>query len=253
LLAFLYFNVSLLRLQNKPLNVEKETINPNLLKLFLRHFKDFAKKVQIDTQSDDEDYVIPVYRPDNADEITLSNLTPNVRPPAVQPRPPPKKKPAVAEYDTKLVNKKVDIFAADENHGGVKLCDLKNKIDFPSLGETPIPKPVEVPKQTGWSAKTDPDFYLYTSGKLSKKEKEEEFPTLGGPPKSAAAEKVSGSSSLKTTPTLTATNSSQHKQTPAPAAQPDPTNWIEQAKQEAMQKAFANSGVTIIKGKKKKK
>lgn len=243
--------MSLLRLQNKPLNVEKETINPNLLKLFLRHFKEFAKKVQIDTQSDDEDYVIPVYRPDNSNEITLSNLTPNVRPPAAQPRPPPKKKPA--DFDANLVNKKVDIFVADENHGGIKLCDLKNKIEFPSLGETPAPKPVEAPKQSGWASKTDPDFYLYTSGKLSKKEKEEEFPTLGGPPKNSAVEKNSGPSSLKTTPSLTATNSSQPKPAPAPAPQAEQMNWIEQAKQEAKQKAFANSGVTIIKGKKKKK
>ena len=244
--------MSLLRLQNKPLNVEKETINPNLLKLFLRQFKEFAKKTQIDTQSDDDDYVIPAYRPQTSDEITLSNLTPNVRPPPpTQPRPPPKKKPA--DFDANLVNKKVDIFVADANHGGVKLSDLKNKIDFPSLGETPQPKPAEVPKQSGWASKNDPDFYLYTSGKLSKKEREEEFPTLGGPAKNPTAENNSASSSQKTTPTLTATNSSQPRSAPVSAPQPEATNWIEQAKQEAMKKVFANSGVTIIKGKKKKK
>ena len=253
LLAFLYFNVSCLRLQNKPLNVEKESINPNLLKLFLRHYGEFAKKNSLDVQSDDEDYVIPVIKPQNEGEISLSNLTPNIRPPPAAPKQHKPKKNADSNFNA--VGKKVDIFAVDEStQGTIKISDLKNKFEFPSLGEEAPKKPAETqPSKAGWS-KGGNDFYLYDKGLLSKKEMEEEFPNLDGPPKkpnNLGKNQSSGSEKMKT-PVLSAATSNQGPPLiSAPIA--GGFDWLEMAKKETLNKAINGSGVTIQKAPSKKK
>lgn len=52
----MYFNVVCLRFEDKGKLTSQSKINPNLLKLFLRHFPKLAKEKNYELQSEDEDY-----------------------------------------------------------------------------------------------------------------------------------------------------------------------------------------------------
>lgn len=60
ILSFLYFSLATSRFEGKVIVNMLSKINPNLNKLFLRHFPTFAQERRLDIESDDEDYKIPV-------------------------------------------------------------------------------------------------------------------------------------------------------------------------------------------------
>ena len=68
LMSFIYFNISSLRINRKTVQLEKENLNQNLCKLFLRHYEDFAKANKLNIESEDEDYEPVVVIPKKTDE-----------------------------------------------------------------------------------------------------------------------------------------------------------------------------------------
>ena len=58
LVCFMYFNVTCLRYENKSKLTNQSKINPNLLKLFMRHFPKLAKDTNYELESDEEDYQV---------------------------------------------------------------------------------------------------------------------------------------------------------------------------------------------------
>lgn len=243
LMSFIYFNISSLRINRKPVNLEKENLNQNLCKLFLRHYEDFAKANKLNIESDDEDYTPVVVIPKKNDEISLGNLNPEIK--VAAPKPPTvvrKKSDSLQPNATAALGKKKDIFAADERTvGQLKESDLKNRIEFPTLGDGPArPAPVA----TGWGAPkvSNNDLYLYDKkGALSKKEKEEHFPTLGedGPSKPKAAPPE---------PKLSKPSSKVE----APPTAPGEYNWLEENRKQLNSMAMSN-GLDIMPAKKKSK
>lgn len=244
-MSFIYFNVSALRLANKKINVDKDNLNPNLLKLFLRHYQDFAQAQKIDIESDEEDYNVPTTsNATQSEEISLSNLTPNIRPPPQRQTgvSRPQKQPTKGEGTN--LSKKTDIFVTDERSSTLKESDLKNKYEFPSLVDDSAPAPKAKPK-SGWGTG---DLYLYEKkGALSKKEQEELFPSLGGelekPKKAPAPPPV-----IKPKPQPDFSNDLGPK-----TEVPGQFNWLEEAKRQAMENALNHGNVDIKKAKKKKK
>jgi len=236
-MSYIYFNVALLRISKKPINVDKESINPNLSKIFLRHYTDFAKTNNYSIESDDEDYVIPSQnKHKTSEEISLKDLQQNSRPMPV--KPPPPKKPV----DIKHTGKKTDIFAADEKQvGQLKESDFKNKFEFPSLNGEAAPKVNSAPVAT-WGPS---EAYLYNKkGALSKKEMEEAFPSLGAvvsqPKKAAVAPTI--------TPVVTSAPPKPEISAPLPPGQ---FNWLEEIKKNAS--SIQDDGIFIQRAKKKKK
>ena len=53
---FIYFNLITLRFENKEKIVNAQSVNPNLLKLFMRHYPNLANDVKYRIDSDEEDY-----------------------------------------------------------------------------------------------------------------------------------------------------------------------------------------------------
>lgn len=53
---FIYFNLLTLRFENKQKIVNAQQVNPNLLKLFLRHYPQLANDEKYSLESDEEDY-----------------------------------------------------------------------------------------------------------------------------------------------------------------------------------------------------
>lgn len=245
LMSFIYFNISSLRINRKPVNLEKENLNQNLCKLFLRHYEDFAKANKLNIESDDEDYAPVVVIPKKNDEITLGNLNPEIK--VAAPKPPTvvrKKSDSLQANATMSLGKKKDIFAADERTvGQLKESDLKNRIEFPTLGEAP---PKVAAAATGWGAPkvSNNDLYLYDKkGALSKKEKEEHFPTLGGDgPGAKAAKPAPPEPKLSKPPS---------KVEPPPAI-PGEYNWLEENRKQLNSIAMS-SGLDILPAKKKSK
>lgn len=245
LMSFIYFNVSALRLANKKISVDKDNLNPNLLKLFLRHYQEFAQSQKLDTDSDEEDYVIPnTTTASNSDEISLSNLTPNIRPPPQKPV--SQKRPHKSTPNADGVNfaKKTDIFVTDDRASTLKDSDLKNKYEFPSLGGESAPATKPKPA-SGWGTG---DLYLYDKkGAFTKKEQEDHFPTLGGEP-AKLAKAPAPVTVIKAKPNPDFSNDLGGNSLTS-----GQFNWLEEAKRQAMEKALNNGNVEIVKAKKKKK
>lgn len=247
LMSFIYFNVSSLRLAAKPIQAEKDLLNPNLAKLFLRHYATFANQNNINIDSEEEDYVIPVTRHRNSEEITLDNLTPNIRPPPMKPPPMRHKKATQQGEEPKhqnglsgLPGKKTDIFVGVDNPKALKESDLKNKFEFPSLGLAPPPQPKATPASS-WGRG---DLYLYEKpGALSKKEQEELFPTLGAEPAKAEKPKIQPVVKPQPKPDF-----GKDEATP-----PGAFNWLEESKRQSMINALNHGNIDIVKAKKKKK
>ena len=238
LMSFIYFNIACLRLAGKAIRVEKEAYNPNLLKLFLRHYTEFASVNKINTDSDDEDYVIPHKTRTYSEELSPNQPTFK----------PPQRTQVKPNHGTLAgAHKKVDIFVTDSaSSTGLKASDLKNKYEFPSLTDNTAPaKPANV-KANQWG---NGDAYLYEKkGAFTKKELEEQFPSLGSDDKKPAPKPVVKKEEPKPKPVVT--NEPKLVSAPAPTGGFD---WLELSKQQAKESAKLNEVVTITKAKKKKK
>lgn len=79
LLIFLYFNLIILRFENKEKIKGFVRLNPNLLKVFLRYYPDLAKDLQMRIQSESEDYnfsnkqLVQIYKEDKEESGTIKN------------------------------------------------------------------------------------------------------------------------------------------------------------------------------------
>lgn len=186
LMCFLYFNLAVSRLDGKVVVNSKTKLNPNLNKLFLRHFPEFAKEHHFRVDSEDEDYNIPVRKHSRHEEeernlniLSKANME--------------KIKNTFHSKISKNYSMKVkDVFVShqdDLNTHGIRDEDLTNKYDFPTFGgnptntPTPIPAPAtkkkekkRLPVTNAWAGN---DLYIYTQKGMSKKEMNELFPTLG--------------------------------------------------------------------------
>lgn len=188
ILCFLYFNLSAKRLKGKTVGFDKRKVNPNLGKLFLRHFESFAKDHNYNIESDDEDYVPEVKKKNKNEEngISLKKIG-NLKNPLGNNS--SKTNKSKKDY-TKDMN---DVFVSEsQNENSIKEEDLKNKFDFPQINEdlmSDLPKRNEEEeaeiilkkkgvgvKKTGWDSN---EMYVYKKKDMSKKEMNNLFPTLG--------------------------------------------------------------------------
>lgn len=187
IICFLYFNLSHKRLLGKNVGLTKRKVNPNLGKLFLRHFKHFSDDHNLKLLSDDEDYV-PIKKKKivKEGEITLNSLQ-NYTNLSTRKNISKKK-----DYTKNM--KDVFVTHDDDDHhtNKIKEEDLKNKFDFPQINEDmtcdlPVKKddendPINMKKKgkkvrsNGWD---NNEMYVYKKKDMSKKELNNLFPTLG--------------------------------------------------------------------------
>jgi hypothetical protein len=145
LICFLYFNLVASKLAGKYIKSDKEKINPNLLKTFLRHFPNFAKERKFDTESCDEDYEPPVGGKTNVEGILKVDV---VKPVRKDSKPSPvvvvKGRGGPKGVSKEKAEKMTDVFVGkgDEQQGKEEAerlakVDVKNVYEFPDLGLAP--------------------------------------------------------------------------------------------------------------------
>lgn len=184
-LCFLYFNLSHQRLIGKNVELSKRKINPNLSKLFLRHFKEFAVDHKLKLNSDDEDYEVETKKVKHKKgEISLKTIG-NYK--VTSKRGPSNNKNYIKGME--------DVFVTDDADTAMKIKeeDLKNKFDFPQINEDltsdlPTKKTQDEEEEiivkkkgkkvnkSGWG---NSEMYVYQKKDMSKKELNSLFPTLG--------------------------------------------------------------------------
>lgn len=176
LICFMYFNLGASKLSGKEIENRSQKVNPNLNKLFLRHFPQFVKELKFSTESDDEDYTISKRKKSGGAKLTNKQV----------------KELANDKKNKNLAKLAKNIFVqknGGEKDYGLHKEDLSNKFDFPTLPNEqikPAPKPSDEdiykayeiqPKGPNWGG--DNELYIYNKKKMSKKEKDQNFPTLG--------------------------------------------------------------------------
>lgn len=173
ILAFLYFHIGAQKLKGMNVKLDTAKVNPNLNKIFLRHFPEFGRDHKIKMESDEEDYEVEIKKPTDVEEenpLTLNQI------PVINKSTNQRKKYSAKQVFVTSHDKKVD-----ENT--IRLDDLSNKFDFPKINEdmssVPTKKPDDEEKKDGWG---DSSQFLYKRNDLSNKEMNQFFPTLGGPP-----------------------------------------------------------------------
>lgn len=57
-ISFIFFNLVTLRFENKDKITNSDKLNPNILRLFLRHYPQLAKEEKYNLESEDEDYEV---------------------------------------------------------------------------------------------------------------------------------------------------------------------------------------------------
>lgn len=166
LVMFLYFNIGTMKFEGKSLTKSNKH-NPNLLKIFLRHYPKVAKDYNYKLKSDDEDYE-EVHTKDKAEREMMKNKE--------------KKVEKVGKYDN--LAKEDVLLVKDDDH-----LDIENKYDFPTLetGKKKSQKEVEEKEKekeknaikrtvNGWGATLN---VVYQNEATKKKALAEEFPSLG--------------------------------------------------------------------------
>ena len=182
LMSFIYFNLAVSRFEGKVVTNHKSKINPNLNKLFLRHYPEYAGQYKLEIESEHEDYEVPTNKPsDFGDELTLNDVKL------------PNRKHIKEQF--KSNNRVVDVFALNKDEVAdhkLEDEDLSNRYDFPDLEgkdqQEAFAAPVKVVKntlsvnerklknKTGWDRT---ELYVYNKKKISKMEENELFPSLG--------------------------------------------------------------------------
>jgi len=183
----MYFNLSGSKLAGKHIKSDQEKINPNLLKIFLRHFPNFAKERDLNFDSEPEDYENQAPKKNSEDNIATNS--PYKKPVA--------KKSGNAIKTTTPHEVQKDVFVTDMNEEEGRAADLqernintKNVYEFPDLNKRPddcLPRKPEEPKDSfvkqsiknkGWNQS---DLHLtYTNQKMDEKVLAQEFPDLLG-------------------------------------------------------------------------
>ena len=201
LLSWLYLNLATMRLLGKSIRMSSSKINPNMNKIFLRHYPDYAKDHSINIVSEDEDYVFEAKKPKKTDDEEIERMNqPNFKAFG--------KKPSKRSKNSKYTRNTKHVFVAEKheeaNTTSIREEDLVNKYDFPQINEDlssvlPTKKPAQAEeddnpvvgqaigkkkkknnKVKGWG---NGDIMIYKQNKMSKKDMNKMFPTLGGAPK----------------------------------------------------------------------
>ena len=162
LIMFLYFNLASMKFEGKSITTSTK-LNPNVMKLFLRHYPDVAKRYAIDAASEDEDYEEVEGRyaeRKQSDEYKG------------------KRNGKKAEANVILATKKDVLIAKDDDK-----FNIEDKYEFPTLAPA-LPKPAP-PKEAkdpkkkgynkGWGANAT---IIYENETTKKKALNEDFPSL---------------------------------------------------------------------------
>lgn len=172
IIAFLYFNIGGQKLTGLKVRLDTAKVNPNLNKIFLRHFPEFARDHRQKIESDDEDYEVEAKKPSDIENehINLADLG-----------------DAKKEITTRKKYEAKNLFVTDKiqkiDENTVRLDDLSNKFDFPMINEDMSSVPTrkaqeaqDADKDSGWQ---DSGQFLYKRSDLTNKEMNQFFPTLG--------------------------------------------------------------------------
>lgn len=229
LIMFLYFNLGSLKFEGKSITTGLK-LNPNIMKLFLRHYPDVAKRYAMSIESDEEDY--EEVEGKFAERKNSDNFK-------------GRRNIKKAEPQLLLATKKDVLTTKDDDH-----LNLNDKYDFPTLAP-PLPKPV--PKDAndakakgfnkGWGANAT---ILYENESTKKKALNEEFPSLNNVPK--PEENVLSRMYNKKEDTL----ERKFNYKPSVKANPEPKNGERNILAE-LNTESSTSGMLLIKKKKKKK
>lgn len=172
IIAF-FFNFGITKFESGVSGVDPSKINPNLLKLFLKQFPDFALKHKYDILSDDEDYIVPdepaqkTRTYSGTDFLTGRNLQKD--------KFGPKDKKPINQVNEQM-SKKVNVFVQETHVNNLKF-------DFPALGDEPQ---LSIQKKTpatfsssnagrGWGKE---QTVIYVNESTKKKAMAEAFPEL---------------------------------------------------------------------------
>lgn len=161
LIMFLYFNLASMKFEGKTITTSTK-LNPNLMKLFLRHYPDVAKRYSVSILSEDEDYEEVEGRYAEMEEADNVKGRRNIKRP---------------EPSLLLATKKDVLVSKEDDH-----LNLEDKYDFPSLNPPlPKPKPLDAKDSKtkgyskGWGANAT---VIYENEAIKKKALNEEFPSL---------------------------------------------------------------------------
>ena len=267
LMSFIYFNLAVSRFDGKVVTNHKSKINPNLNKLFLRHYPDYAGEYKLEIESEHEDYEVPKNKPEGfGSELTLNDVKL------------PNRKHIKEQFRSN--NKVVDVFALNKDDVADQKLedeDLTNRYDFPDIGgkdqQEAFAAPVKIVKntlsvnerklknKTGWDRT---ELYVYNKKKISKMEENELFPTLGDmrmeePEPVYKQEKISKKEEKKQK--IQQANNQGWEPSPSEIfgsstyniVNPLAPNWLEQAQKDALERSKVNSTLTFVSKKKKKK
>lgn len=272
ILSFLYFSLATSRFEGKIIVNTLSKINPNLNKLFLRHFPSFAKEKSLPILSDEEDYNIPnrqsKKKKGNKD---LSPLDDHLRA-ADRLR----LKQTFRAFGNKNYGQVTDVFASkkeDVTSYNIHEEDLTNQYDFPEIQGENEPRAFGVPiqqknthmtledrkfklKSGGWGKS---DMYVYNTVKMSKSEMNDLFPSLDDDATPPLPQPVKKQAPKKAQPPPVNQKKKLVKKDrgsgwdPLPSQTAPQMNWLQMAQQQTNSKASDNSGLTILTKKKKKK
>ena len=154
LLLSLYVNFGLSRFENDLNGVDPARVNPNLLKLFLRHYPKLADEVRFDLDSDPEDYDFKEPA-EEARKHVLSAVAPKDR-----------RDPGNDKRVSAVVGAKVSVFGQESSL-------IPMKFEFPAL-DTGFEQ-----KGQAKAAKTKEPLLVYSNEAMKMKAFEEDFPELG--------------------------------------------------------------------------
>ena len=184
LIMFVYFSIVELLFDPKIQISDNTIVNPNLLKIFMRHFPDLAKARKFDLNSDEEDYEETTTKP-SIQQAKIAHEQEKAQKSKKWETAQPVSAPKIE------IKKKVQVFANDGNTSSV---NVDNIYDFPEL-QGASKKPVQAKSASsnatsaGWgksgaSAKGwGPEMTLsYQNEIIRRRALEEEFPELGKGP-----------------------------------------------------------------------
>jgi len=166
LVMFIYFNLSVTKFEFSLGAYDNKKINPNLLKVFMKHYVNFAKKKNYDIVTDEEDFK----ETEGVSNVEHTKPTSNA--------PTKVNKPQTSQYYKAPLEPKRQVFAEElTNNIGVnfefpELPDVKNE---PLKPKANTDKKLVTSTAKGWGGDST---LLYTNEASKRKAMQEEFPEL---------------------------------------------------------------------------
>jgi hypothetical protein len=167
LIMFIYFNLSCTKFEYNLGSYDGKKINPNLLKVFMKHYINYSKEKKYDIVTDDEDFK-EIEGVGHQEAGNRNNIASIYR----------LNKPQNSQYHKKPVEEKRQVFAEDLS------APLGVEFDFPELPnmqktasnrQKEKGKTNKMPSTTGWGGD---QTLLYSNEQTKRKAMKEEFPEL---------------------------------------------------------------------------